>query len=49
MCIITDENHIVQSVSLIQGLAHIPSNWHMYFPAECLDSIPNEGDYYEEK
>ncbi len=48
MCIITDENHIVQSVSLIPGLTQIPENWHCYFPAKCA-RLPNEGDYYEEK
>ena len=47
MCIITDENHIVVSISLIPGLGYIPSNWHCYFPANCVD-LPQEGDHYEE-
>jgi len=49
MCIITDENHIVQSVSLIPGTGFIPGNWHCYFPANCtVGNLPQEGDYYEE-
>ena len=48
MTIITDENHVVKSVSLIPGLGSIPSNWHCYFPAKCKDGIPAEGDTYEE-
>lgn len=30
MTVITDENHIVQSISLIRGLQEFPSNWHIY-------------------
>lgn len=49
MCIITDENHIVKSVSLIPGLVKIPDTWHLYFPANCkINKSPNEGDYYKE-
>lgn len=49
MCIITDENHIVKSISLIPGLGSIPANWHCYFPANCkyIDA-PKEGDVYKE-
>ena len=43
MCIITDENHIVVSVSLIPGLGSIPSNWHVYFP---VDETPMIGTFW---
>ena len=34
MCVITDENHIVKSVSFIPGLGNIPADWHCYFPVQ---------------
>ena len=44
MCIITNTEHIVVSVSLIPGLSNIPESFHCYFPVKGL--IPKEGDYY---
>lgn len=49
MCIITDENHIILSISLIRGLGQYPATWHIY---EYME-MPKEkvGEYYnpEEK
>jgi hypothetical protein len=44
-CVITDENHVVKSVSLIPGLAHIPSDWHCYFP--FMGDFPEIGTIYK--
>lgn len=44
MCIITDENNIVVSISLIPGLKPIPMGWSMYFPVSCKGI--NIGDSY---
>ena len=49
MCIITDNNHKVFSISLIPGLTEVPISWHIYFPAKCsVDDLPQEGDFYQE-
>jgi len=34
MCVITDENDVVVSVSLIPGMSKIPVGWHCYFPVD---------------
>jgi hypothetical protein len=44
MCIITNENHIVISISLIPGIHYIPDNFHVYWPWD--KEIPSEGDYF---
>lgn len=44
MCIITDENDIVVSVSLIPGTNPIPSNYNVYFPVN--GQLPKEGERY---
>lgn len=46
MCVITDSNHIVVSVSLIIGLADIPDGFHVYFPVQ---DAPSEGSFYQPK
>lgn len=46
MCVITDRNHIVVSVSLIIGLADIPDGFHVYFPVQ---DAPSEGLFYQPK
>jgi hypothetical protein len=48
MCIITNQDNIVISVSLIPGLGTMPSDWNCYFPAKCPEGIPAEGDIYTE-
>jgi hypothetical protein len=45
MCIITDENDIVVSVSLIPGINQIPSRFKVYFP--FVGDLPCEGDVYK--
>lgn len=45
MCVITDNNHIVVSVSLIFGNGMIPSDFHVYFPV--VGYIPSEGEFYK--
>lgn len=30
MCVITDENNIIVSISLIRGLKHIPEQFNVY-------------------
>jgi len=45
MCIITDENNKVVSISLIPGLGDIPNNYHVYFPV-VLDKTINIGNIY---
>lgn len=45
MCIITNENDIVVSVSLIPGVNPIPSTFNIYFPVR--DGIPRIGDVYK--
>jgi len=47
MCIITDENNIVQSISLIPGVGLIPENWHCYFPVDLPADGLREGDTYK--
>jgi len=45
MCIITDNEHIVRSVSIIPGLVEMPEGWHCYFPVKiAAKDLPNEGD-----
>jgi hypothetical protein len=44
MCVITDENHIVVSVSLIFGAAEINSRLNVYFPV--VGDIPSVGDMF---
>lgn len=44
MCVITDNNHIVVSVSFICGCNMIPEGFHVYFPV--VGYIPSEGDFY---
>jgi hypothetical protein len=44
MTIITDKNHIIVSISLITGIGHIPSSYHVY---EYVDLNGYKiGDYY---
>jgi len=43
MCVITDRNHIVVSISLIPGLGNMPVGFHMYFP---VIDVPMEGSFY---
>lgn len=45
MCVITDENNVVKSVSLIPGIGYLPEGWHCYFP---VDEIPEIGSIYTE-
>lgn len=45
MCIITDENDKVVSISLIPGLGEIPNSYHVYFPV-VLNKVINIGDIY---
>jgi len=45
MCIITDNNHIVISISLIPGTGEIPNNWHVYFP--YTKELPQKGEYFK--
>lgn len=44
MCVITDANHIVVSVSLIRGVDYIPNGFHIY---EFVSGIPSIGDFYK--
>lgn len=46
MCIITDEQDIVISISFIPGLSIIPDGWHVYFP--FVGDLPDIGDYFKE-
>ncbi len=46
MCVITDENHIVISVSLIRGLDQYPENWHIYEYVP-FNQLPFEGQIYK--
>lgn len=46
MCIITDPNHVVKSVSLIPGVSLcLLKGWHVYFP--WSGEIPVEGDVFD--
>jgi hypothetical protein len=45
MCVITDENDVVVSVSLIPGIRPIPSRFKVYFPV--VGELPREGDVYK--
>ncbi len=44
MCVITDNNHIVVSVSFIPGLDDIPLGFHLYFP---VNEIPALGTFFQ--
>lgn len=44
MCIITNDKHIVVSISLIPGFGTFPSNYHVYFP--YTGNLPQNGDYF---
>lgn len=44
MCVITDEDHIVRSVSFIPGLGNISADWHCYFPV--TGPLPSVGEVY---
>jgi len=44
MCIITNENDVVVSVSLIPGIQLIPDNFNVYFPV--VGELPCCGDIY---
>jgi len=45
MCVITNEKHIVVSVSIIPGLGNIPESYHVYFPAKSSTTV---GETYRE-
>ena len=45
MCVITDQNHVVVSISLIPGVGYIPPSFHVYFPV--VGELPKEGDVYK--
>lgn len=44
MCVITDANHVVVSVSLILGTKVPGESYHVYFPV--VGDLPNEGDVF---
>ena len=44
MCIVTDENDVVKSVSLIPGVGNMPESWNCYFPV--INGLPKEGDIW---
>ncbi len=44
-CVITDENDIVVSISMIPGTKLIPNNYNVYFPAKNNTA---EGEEYNE-
>lgn len=44
MCIITDSQNIVKSLSLIPGLEPIPLGWIIYFP--WVGELPQVGDTF---
>ena len=48
MCIITDENDIIVSISLIPGVNDIPKRFHVYFPVKDINGL-NIGDNYTMK
>ena len=39
MCVITNENHEVVSISLIPGLGFIPNGYHCYFPVKDIPAM----------
>jgi len=39
MCVITDENDIVVSISLIPGVNNIPVGYKVYFPVENIEGV----------
>ena len=45
MCVITDENNVVISVSLIPGVNPIPSRFNVYFPV--VGDLPSVGQIYK--
>jgi hypothetical protein len=44
-CVITNQDDIVVSISMIPGLVQVYEAWHVYFPAEG-DAV--EGQFYKE-
>lgn len=44
MCVITNSEHIVVSISLIRGVAEIPSGFHVY---EFVIDYPSLGSFYK--
>lgn len=42
MCVITNSNHIVVSVSFICGAQKIPESYHLYFPVDYV----GVGEYF---
>lgn len=44
MCIITDNNHIVVSISLIRGVDTIPDGFHIY--EYYTGTLPDIGDTF---
>ncbi len=50
MCIITNKDNIVVSVSLIPGVEiEIPENFHVYFPYDGKLRIPARGEYFRDE
>ena len=45
MCVITGENDVVVSVSLIPGVNPVPLRFKVYFPV--VGKLPHEGDVYK--
>lgn len=45
MCIITNRENIIVSISLIPGVGTIPIGYNVYFPVDKNDL--QEGDYYK--
>jgi hypothetical protein len=45
MCIITDENDIIVSISIIPGIQPIPSQFKVYFPV--IGELPQVGDVFK--
>ena len=45
MCIITDKNHIVISISLIPGPGPFPEDCHIYFPYN--GNLPFMGEIFK--
>jgi hypothetical protein len=46
MCVITDQDHKVISISLIPGVGNIPSCYHVYFPV-TEENLPEKGDIFK--
>jgi len=45
MCVITDENNVVVSISFIPGVDPIPLCFNVYFPV--VGELPSMGDVYK--